>query len=74
MSYTCRKCGHENTPIPAEPPMYSVVKDCDGDTWQRRKGGWYLPDSRAVVGCSWESLAEDLSPIEILHFVPEETA
>jgi hypothetical protein len=72
----CRMCGHvEPAPI-QEPPMYSVVSDCDGDTWQRRRGGWHLAtedlSENRDGGVSWDSLDLDFGPLTIIHFVPEE--
>lgn len=72
MSNPCPKCGFQDIP---EPPMYSVVKDTDGDTWQRQPGGWVVgvenDRGSSGKGASWESLLVDLGPLTLIHYVPE---
>ena len=60
--------------VPPEPPVGTVVLDCDGDAWQRSHGDYSDGGGRWTgqgLVYSWGGLCRNYAPLTVLGPVPE---
>lgn len=53
-----------NKYITEEPPMGSIVVDCDNDAWQHRYGGWYMSGNGEPY--AWDVLVDEYGPLTLV--------
>lgn len=56
---------------PEEPPVGSIIRDCDGYAWQHTPSGWWSISDPFIYGekpCDWAKIQMYYGPTTVLYY------